>query len=155
MVPLLPYLLKFLHSIIGPTSWASGCMGIRLDLCPKTFRFKLVLEHGNHVSLILLSPRPWVMVILKYVIMAVGCPGENIWAGTSVGLVRTPKANELPKIGLGFCWAFWGKGFSITERELAVINHVPRSCHTGCIQIQNPELAEIWYPRIYDLVIYL
>lgn len=155
MVSLLPYLFKFLHSIIEPTSWASRCMGIWLGLCPKTFRFKLVLEHSNCVWLILLSPRPWAMVILKYVIMAMGCPGENIWAGTSIGLVRIPKANELFKIGHGFCWAFCGKGFSITERDLGLISHVPRSCHTGCIQIQNLESAETWCPRIYDLVIYL
>lgn len=43
------------------------------------------------------------MVILKYVIMAMGDPGENIWARTSVGLMRIPKANELPKVGPGFC----------------------------------------------------
>ena len=39
-------------------------------------------------------------------IMAMGCPREDIWAGTLMVLVRLQKANELLEVEHGCPWAF-------------------------------------------------
>lgn len=140
---------------------AHGCgapwilRGIYPVLCLDTFRFRPVLECSNCNWLIFLSLRPWAMGILKYLIMAKGSLGENIWVKTSVGLVRISEAKVFPKAGPRFSQAFWGKGFSVIERDWEVIDPVLRSCHTGCTQIQSPQSAETWCLGMYDLVVYL
>lgn len=66
-----------------------------------------------------LHPRSWAVVgDLYYLTMAMGCPGENTWAGVLVDLVSLSKASELLEVGHCCPWAPWGIGFSITERDL-------------------------------------